>query len=437
MMLTVGCDRELKQYEKAKTLYQEGLALSDSSQTIAAAETYSRALLVLEQCNHERLDVKRLKGQIEDQLGTCYWKHGMKEEALALHQDAIALFRQLPGSVLLMNALQNAGRVAASLHQVDQARNYYEEALQLAKTQHKKSQYHELLFEFARDVLMEQGDYNKVIETLTDALEGGALPDHCQLILGLAHYYLKNDNLAIEYLTLATQSDQADVKMSAYQGLYKIYELQKDYPKALYCLEQFNESKEQAHAAQRNEEMQRVKRDFDLQFQKTNLEAQQKMKSVYLYLVLVVLLVALVVTLLLLRQKTLKDKLKGEESQRQLDVAMKNNKVFLTAFVLSEKILGHATEIQVEEREWNEYLELIDLVYNNFTQKLMERYPTLTKGDLQICSLTRQGFSNQVISMMMNLQANSYARRKYRIKQEKMNGTEDHRSFEEIVNEIA
>jgi hypothetical protein len=36
----------------------------------------------------------------------------------------------------------------------------------------------------------------------------------------------------------------------------------------------------------------------------------------------------------------------------------------------------------------------------------------------------------------MNLQTNSYARRKSRIKQEKMNGLEDERSFEEIVNEI-
>ena len=60
----------------------------------------------------------------------------------------------------------------------------------------------------------------------------------------------------------------------------------------------------------------------------------------------------------------------------------------------------------------------------------------MTKTDLQICTLTRQGFSNQVISIMMNMQANSYARRKYRIKQDKMNGEQDDRSFEEIINEI-
>ena len=82
------------------------------------------------------------------------------------------------------------------------------------------------------------------------------------------------------------------------------------------------------------------------------------------------------------------------------------------------------------------FVELIDKVYGDFTKKLLAQYPTLTKSDLQICCLTKQGFSNQVISILMNLQTNSYARRKSRIKQEKMNGLQDERSFEEIINSL-
>ena len=119
-----------------------------------------------------------------------------------------------------------------------------------------------------------------------------------------------------------------------------------------------------------------------------------------------------------------------------MELALKKNKIFLTALALSEKITGTTVDFNLDDDEWDDYLGLIDMVYNDFTKKLMERYPTLTKTDLQICSLTRQGFNNQVISIMMNLQTNSYARRKYRIKQEKMNGAEDDRSFEEIVNGI-
>ena len=39
-------------------------------------------------------------------------------------------------------------------------------------------------------------------------------------------------------------------------------------------------------------------------------------------------------------------------------------------------------------------------------------------------------------SEVMNLQTNSYARRKSRIKQDKMKGLEDDRSFEEIIDGI-
>ena len=430
-----SCQSDSRQLEKANALYKQGLELSTDN-SLAAAEYYNQALLILESCNQEIPEVRRLKAQVEDQLGTRYWKNGLKEEALDLHKDAIELFREIPGNVLLMNALQNAGRVAASLQLVDEAEQYYLEALEIAKTQSSKKLSKDILLELCRDVYMEKGEYQKVIGQVTDALENGARADLCHLTLGMAYYYIENDQLAIEYFNLATQSEKAGVRMPAYQGMYQVYELQGNYQDALECFRLFNENMMQAHKEQRNEEMQRIKREYDLQMQKNVLQSEQKLRNLYLYLIVGLLLVALLVTLLLLRQKMLKTKLKEEENQRQLELALKKNKVFVTALALSEQITSSTVDFNLEEKEWNDYLELIDMVYSDFTKRLLERYPSLTKTDLQICSLTRQGFSNQVISIMMNLQTNSYARRKYRIKQEKMNGAQDDRSFEEIINEI-
>lgn len=432
-MFLGSCQSNMRQLEKARALYEQGLELSTEN-SVAAAESYSQALLALDRCDQQRPEVQRLKGQIEDQLGTRYWKHGLKDEALRLHLDAAELFRQTADSALLMNALRNAGRVGASLHDVEQAKQYYEASLGLANTLNDTVLANELKLEIARDIYMEQGEYEKVIGMVAEALAGGARPDLCHLTLGMAYYYVENDSLAINYLNLATQSEKAGVRMPAYQGLYQIKELQGKYQEALECYRLFNENMMQAHREQRSEEMQRIQRDYELQMQKNALRSEQKLKAVYLYVVLGLLLAALVVTLLLLRQKTLKNKLKDEENQRQLELALKKNKVFVTALALAEQITMSTVDFNLEESEWNDYLDLIDMVYNGFTKKLLERYPTLTKADLQICSLTRQGFSNQVISIMMNLQTNSYARRKYRIKQEKMNG--DERSFEEIVGEI-
>ena len=122
--------------------------------------------------------------------------------------------------------------------------------------------------------------------------------------------------------------------------------------------------------------------------------------------------------------------------KNQLELELKKNKVYVTALALTEQITASTLDFDLNENEWDDFVELIDKVYGNFTQRLTAQYPTLTKSDLQICCLTKQGFSNQVISILMNLQTNSYARRKSRIKQEKMNGAEDERSFEEIINEL-
>ena len=421
---------------EAESLLQTGLEQRADKQSEVAAESFSQALLAIDRCDMEKPEVQRLKGRIEDELGAVYWKHGLFEEALLLHEDAANLFRSLNADTLLMTALRNCGRTAASLGNINEAEAFYEEALSLAKALNDKAMESDLLLESSRDVLMETEDYEGIIERVGQALAGGASPDICHLTLGVAYYYLEQDSLALPHLLEATQSPKAGTRMSAYQSLYYLYQFQGDYQKALEYHELFNENMMQADQEHRSEQVQRIKAEYDLQMQKNQLQAEQKLRNLYLYLILGVLIVVLAVVLLLLRQKTLSAKLKAEEMKNQMELALKKNKVYVTALALTEQITASTLDFDLKENEWDDFVELIDKVYGDFTQRLTAHYPTLTKSDLQICCLTKQGFSNQVISILMNLQTNSYARRKSRIKQEKMNGLEDERSFEEIINAV-
>jgi len=430
-----ACHNRARWLTEAETHFQKGVEQRADKQSEAAAESFSQALLAIERCDMDKPDVQRLKGQIEDNLGFCYWKHELFKEALPLHKDAAELFRALDADTLLMTTLRNCGRASASLGDIDGAKTAYEEALSLSKTLNDKTMENDILLELSRDVLLPQGDCAQVIQLVSQARANGAESDS-PLTLGVAYYYLSQDSLAMVYLTEATQNEMAGVRMSAYQALCYLYQMQGDYAKALECHELFNENMMQADQAHRNEQMQRIKAEYDLQMQKNNLQAEQKLKSLYLYLILATLLVVLAVTLLLLRQKTLSAKLKAEEMKNQMELALKKNKVYVTALALTEQITASTLDFDLKETEWDDFVALIDKVYGDFTKRLMEKYPALTKSDLQICCLTKQGFSNQVISILMNLQTNSYARRKSRIKQEKMNGIEDERSFEEIINEI-
>ena len=432
----IACQHDKRSFEQAEILFQKGVLQRADKQSEAAAESFSQALLAIEHCDMEKPEVKRLKGQIEDNLGFTYWKHELFEEALPLHTDAVTLAHELGDSTLLMNALRNSARSAASLGNIDAAEQHYTEALSISRALNDKTMECDILLEMSRDVLMPKKAFNYVIKCVNLALECGAEADICHLTLGLAHYYLAQDSLALAHLTKATKSHTAGTRMSAYQALCFIYQLQGDYAQALEYHELFNDNMMQADREHRSEQVQRIKAEYELQMQKNNLQAEQKLKSFYLYLVLGALLVVLVVTLLLLRQKTLSAKLKAEEMKNQLEAELKKNKVYVTALALTEQITASTLDFDLKETEWDDFVTLIDKVYGDFTQRLTAQYPTLTKSDLQICCLTKQGFSNQVISILMNLQTNSYARRKSRIKQEKMNGLEDERSFEEIINEI-
>ena len=436
ILLLVGlsaCQHEARYFKEAETRFQEGVEQRADKQSEEAAENFSKALLAIEHCDMDKPEVKRLKAQIEDNLGFTYWKHELFAEALSLHTEAATLARELNDSIILMNAQQNCGRAAASLGDIDAAEQHYDEALTLAKALNDKTMENEVLLESSRDVYLVKEDYEQVIERITRARAAGAEGDS-QLTLGLAYYYLEQDSLAIAHLTEATKNEMAGVRMSAYQSLSFIHQIAGNYQQALEYQELFNENMMEADQTHRSEQVQRIKGEYDLQLQKNTLQAEQKLKSLYLYLILGGLVVALVVVLLLLRQKTLSAKLKAEEMKNQLELELKKNKVYVTALALTEQITASTLDFDLKETEWDDFVTIIDKVYGDFTKRLTAQYPTLTKSDLQICCLTKQGFSNQVISILMNLQTNSYARRKSRIKQEKMNGLEDERSFEEIIN---
>lgn len=428
-----ACQHETHWFNEAETLFQQGVEQRAEKQSEAAAENFSKALLAIGRCNQEKPEVQLLKGQIEDNLGFCYWKHELFEEALPLHEDASDLFHSLNADTLLMTTLRNCGRASASLGDIEGAESAYEEALTLARTLNDQTMENDILLELSRDVLLPKGDFAQVIDLVTQARVNGAEGDS-PLTLGLTYYYLEQDSLAIIYLTEAIKNEMAGVRMSAYQALCYLHQMQGDYAKALKCHKLFNENMMQADQAHRSEQMQRIKADYDLQLQKSKMQSEQKLRNLYLYLILGALLAVLLVVLLLLRQKTLNAKLKAEEMKNQMELALKKNKVYVTGLALTEQITASTLDFDLKESEWDDFVELIDKVYGNFTQRLTAQYPALTKSDLQICCLTKQGFSNQVISILMNLQTNSYARRKSRIKQEKMNGLEDDRSFEEIIN---
>ena len=392
--------------------------------------------MAIDRCDSENVETKELKAETEDRLGEIYWLQGLFEEALELHLDASTLFLELGKSENLMKAYRNAGRVAASLNNLDDAEYYYNEALIIAKSLKDNAFIADMYLDLSRDIYMQNEDYERVISFVNQALASGADTDQCHLLLGVAYYYLEDDENAIKHLEEAAKSDKAGARMSAYDALYLISQLNGDYQQALEYHELYNENMIEADHQHRSEEMQRIKSENDLKIQESALKEKQKVRLGYLFGALGLLAIALIIMILLFRQRALRAQIESEKTKNQFEAALKKNKVYVTALALTEQITASTLDFNLDDDSWDDFMNLINLIYNDLNNKLIAKYPSLTPEDLKICSLTRLGMSNQVIAILMNTQTASYARRKSRIKQEKMNGNEDERSFEEIIENI-
>ena len=317
MTVFVSC-RQASRYDEALVLYNKGVELREAKQNEDAAKAFSDALVAINLCDAENYDVKALKAETEDRLGEIYWLLGLFDDALNMHLDASTLFRQLAQPTNLMKSLRNTGRAAASLNKLEDAEFYYNESMTIANTLNNNEFINDIYLDLARDLYMENGDFEKTISIVNQALANGAEPYQCHLLLGMAYYYLENDDEAIKHLTEAAQSEKAGMKMSAYQTLYFIYQIRGDYAKALEYHELFNDNMIAADNQHRSDEMQRIKSDNDLKMQENALKAKQRTRTLYLSGVLGMLGIALIITIILLRQRTLKTRLEAEKRRTSL-----------------------------------------------------------------------------------------------------------------------
>lgn len=471
-VVLTSCTSVAKRERKARALYEEGVRLREQRLSKEAAECFMKALAIAGDNNMELL------AGIKDNLGAMYNKHGMFEDALRLHCEAAEAYRQLPDSVGMMTAWRNCGRSSKSLGLYSDTKHYYDSAFQIATLINNIDMQNDLYLEMGRDYYMEIENYPKAIEYVRLAMKGGLQGndlDIANMTLGILYYYIDKNDIAKTYLDKALQSDRAGVRMSVYQTLYGIALNEENLEKAMEYEELFIKNMQMLEKENNLEAMQRLKAEYELKAQKSQMESVNRTKSLKLYLVIAILIIASLATLLIVRKKISDHKLAVEQFKNQVErdqnrihelvsnmenlirtndelrrdhqtlsqkellmtnKIMLRNKVFATAMSLSEHVTADALNFKLDDDDWADLISLTDLVYDGFSQRLLQLFPKLGKWDVRICCLSKNGFSNQVISILLDTQTDSYYKRKTRIKQMKMELNDDTRSFEEIVNAV-
>lgn len=436
----VSCDTQAKREQKARSLYEQGVQLRAQRLSEEAAQCFLEALSLLNDVRANDYYPVELRAQIKDNLGAMYNKHQMFEDALKMHREAVDDFKQINDSVGMMTAWRNCGRTAKSLGWFAQTKQFYDSAFQIATLLNNSAMIADLYLEIGRDYFMEIGDYPTAIEYVQNAINGGLQGndlDIANMTLGILYYYIDENEKAKPYLEQALQSDRAGVRMPVYQTLYGIALNEENLEMAMEYEQLFIENMTLAEKEHNNENVQRIKAESELKAQKNELETLHRTKSLKLYLVIAVTLAGSLSILFIIRKKMTDNKIKSLEKELQMrDKVMLSSSVFTTAKNLGEHLTADALNFDLSDADWDDFISMTDLVYDGFSKRLLARFPKLTNNDVRICCLAKNGFSNQVISVLLETQLESYYKRKMRIKQMKMELADDDRTFEEIINQL-
>ncbi len=439
ILILTACDGK-KNQEKARALFEEGVRLREERHSEEAAECFLQGLELLKNNDVKTYENASLQAQINDNLGALYLKHGLFDGAFDAHNEALRCFKILNDSTGMMNAYRNCGRAVRSQEQYTLAKQYYDSAFCIATSLNDNAMLSDLYLEMGRDYYMEIGDFAKGIECVNKALVGDLSNDDidiANMTLGILYYYSNNFNEAKKHLKEALRSERPGVKMSVYQTLYAVAYYEGDYKLAVYYQQLFSDNMLESEQQLSSETMLRLKSEYELKAQKNAMESLHRNHSLKLYLIIALSVIAFLIILLIIRKKINENKIKALEKELEIrNKIMLSNKVFVTAKNLGEHLTSETMDFTLDDNDWDDFISLTDMIFNDFSKRLLATYPKLGKWDVRICCLCKNGFSNQVISILLDTQTDSFYKRKTRIRQQKMELPDDKRTFEEIINAI-
>lgn len=119
------------------------------------------------------------------------------------------------------------------------------------------------------------------------------------------------------------------------------------------------------------------------------------------------------IVLLTMQNKTLSEHLK--ELGGELNVGISSGS-FIHAFRLLLAIKEETLRGKLSNEERQKLFSLFDLIYWNYVSRLLERAPTLTKHDLEICCFLKFGLSHEELSCIFHTTSDSVTRAKGRLK---------------------
>ena len=120
-------------------------------------------------------------------------------------------------------------------------------------------------------------------------------------------------------------------------------------------------------------------------------------------------------------QGKLKTQLTSFDAMAEENTRLRNREEFLCKLLIPyikplDSLIKSPKQLTIVQ--WAEVEENINKLYNNFTLRLKEQFPSFTNNDLQVCCLIKMRITVSAIAKILNISPASVSKRKQRIKEQ-------------------
>ena len=454
----------------AKALFYHGRVMLELDKEEEALKSFLAAKDV-----YERTKDHKMLALIAEEVGMINRKQDLYDDALTNFREALTTYKQLKDSLSVISASLNIARVYLFKSEWDSCSLYYNNALEIAVQKNYLSEItilHELgiLYRSMQNLSEAERYFLAAYEKETDEEKKYM---EC-LSLGYLYMQMGQTENARKYLIMSANSSKAYTQISAYDCLYFLEKDIDNFEEAIVyheladsitnAMEELN-SRELIASLQKKYENEKLRNDnlqmkvrytnfilwgtiaflfvvacmcyyyyknrnnkkkiaeIELQIQENEEEIeryQQEIEDIQISkdqvlkenLTKVGELNGKIV-LLTMQNKTLSEHLK--ELGGELNVGISSGS-FIHAFRLLLAIKEGTLRGKLSNEERQKLFSLFDLIYWNYVSRLLERAPTLTKHDLEICCFLKFGLSHEELSCIFHTTSDSVTRAKGRLK---------------------
>lgn len=441
-------------YYEAKTYWLlAGKALADGSGKHVMLEKMLNALQSIEECRHvderlmrfspipadEQTIIDRLKCDIHNQVGTVYGICGYWRNAcdhLKLADDYYAEHQDYKSRIKTAYQL---GFAYLGLQEYDNCLLCYQNGLLAAEALNdtaKCAEYHHNIayhYLYLFDNQTEKSEEEKqqwlrmsISENLKSLSLGGNRLSNVYESLASGYYWLQEYDSTIYYALKVIELDNPNSPYNnldrAYLHLQRSYQALVDYENAAHYADLYikaldrDRGKEQRAIAEVNDEYQK-------QHEIQQLQSEQQLKRMRLYLLMATLVIVFLVVVLLFYRHQKENEVKNLRLSKEKQQLQKN---YDDKERLSSEALRMRMQTIYKERNDNLYDRLVtefNAVYPNALSKFSVAHPELTETERAICLLSFFSFRVKEIAYILDLRENTVSKARLSIK--KKTGVED------------